>query len=165
MDYTLTIADDFSSQLVFGTIKTEDTADEDGLYEIGDLMPLRLINIPPYPYLRSDWDGSVFDSNLQVELFVSGYLTYFSNNCKAYFDDNSEPDLTPHYCPEFEAKKYVSRQKRNALLAESDWTQVSDNALTDEVKAAWATYRTNLRNIPDHVKWPYLSEEDWPQKP
>lgn len=39
------------------------------------------------------------------------------------------------------------RRTRNSLLQSSDWTQVSDNALTDEKKAEWATYRQSLRDF------------------
>ena len=54
---------------------------------------------------------------------------------------------------------------RNLLLTESDWTQGADSPLTDAKKAEWATYRTSLRNLPDHENWPYLEDADWPTKP
>ena len=54
------------------------------------------------------------------------------------------------------------REKRNALLAESDWTQITD-ATVD--KTAWATYRTSLRDITTHSNFPDLEEADWPTKP
>jgi len=58
-----------------------------------------------------------------------------------------------------------NRHYRDHLLAESDWTQVTDSALTDEKKSEWAAYRTSLRNLPDHQNWPYLEDADWPTKP
>ena len=39
------------------------------------------------------------------------------------------------------------RTKRNNLLSSSDWTAVSDTALTSAKKTEWQTYRTNLRNL------------------
>ena len=42
----------------------------------------------------------------------------------------------------------ILRLKRDALLTESDWTQVSDSPLTDAKKAEWATYRQALRDLP-----------------
>ncbi len=57
------------------------------------------------------------------------------------------------------------RETRNELLASSDWTQMPDSALTDEAKTSWATYRTALRNLPDHSNWPNLEDADWPAKP
>ena len=56
----------------------------------------------------------------------------------------------------------ANRNKRNALLAETDWTQVAD-ALVDAT--AWATYRQALRDITTHANWPNLEEADWPTKP
>lgn len=54
------------------------------------------------------------------------------------------------------------RKERNALLAECDWTQITD-ATVD--KTTWATYRTSLRNITTHSNFPDLEEADWPTKP
>ena len=59
----------------------------------------------------------------------------------------------------------VVRSQRNNLLASSDWTQMPDSPLTDEVKASWVTYRTALRNLPNHSNWPNLEDSDWPTKP
>lgn len=42
----------------------------------------------------------------------------------------------------------ILRLKRDALLTESDWTQVSDSPLTDAKKTEWATYRQELRDLP-----------------
>ena len=55
-----------------------------------------------------------------------------------------------------------NRSKRNALLTESDWTQVADAPVD---ATAWATYRQALRDITTHANWPNLSEADWPVKP
>ena len=59
----------------------------------------------------------------------------------------------------------LNRNERDALLAASDWTQANDSPLTTEVKTSWATYRTALRNLPDHSNWPNLEDADWPTKP
>ena len=58
-----------------------------------------------------------------------------------------------------------NRNIRNALLAESDWTQGNDRPLTDEAKTSWASYRSSLRSLPEHENWPSLEEADWPTKP
>jgi hypothetical protein len=42
---------------------------------------------------------------------------------------------------------FLVRSKRNTLLAQSDWTQMPDSALTDSKKAEWATYRQALRDM------------------
>lgn len=54
----------------------------------------------------------------------------------------------------------VVKHKRNKLLAFCDWTQMTDSPLSSEVKTAWASYRQQLRDIPqqgvepEQVIWP-----------
>lgn len=43
------------------------------------------------------------------------------------------------------------RSQRDQLLAQSDWTQMPDSPLPDEIKAAWAAYRQALRDLPPTV--------------
>ena len=40
------------------------------------------------------------------------------------------------------------RSMRNTKLTESDWTQMPDVPLSEEVKARWAVYRQALRDFP-----------------
>ena len=56
------------------------------------------------------------------------------------------------------------RVKRDSLLAASDWTQGDDSPLTDEAKTSWATYRQELRDMPET----YTADPDavvWPDAP
>ena len=53
------------------------------------------------------------------------------------------------------------RTKRNTLLAETDWTGMSDVTMSAEM----TTYRQALRDITDHANFPYLNDADWPSKP
>jgi hypothetical protein len=41
------------------------------------------------------------------------------------------------------------RAKRDSLLVSSDWTQISDTALSDGDKNKWIAYRTLLRDLPE----------------
>ena len=59
----------------------------------------------------------------------------------------------------------ANRATRNKLLDDSDWTQMNDSPLSNEVKTAWATYRQELRGISDLDAWPNLAEDDWPVAP
>ena len=43
----------------------------------------------------------------------------------------------------------IARWWRTALLNESDWSQVSDNDLTEEKRLEWRTYRETLRSLTD----------------
>ena len=53
------------------------------------------------------------------------------------------------------------RQKRDTLLAETDWTGMSDVTMS----AAMTTYRQALRDITAHADFPYLDDDDWPTQP
>ena len=55
------------------------------------------------------------------------------------------------------------RNKRDILLSESDWTQLTDSQLTDVKKAEWATYRQSLRDVPSQTSFP--TTITWPTKP
>ena len=57
------------------------------------------------------------------------------------------------------------RTTRNKLLADSDWTQMNDSPLSNEVKTAWATYRQELRDMSDLAAWPNIADDDWPVAP
>lgn len=68
-------------------------------------------------------------------------------------------DWPPAIDPDLQLASEV-RSDRNALLSQSDWTQVADAPVD---KAAWATYRQALRDITDQSGFPH--EVDWPVKP
>ena len=53
------------------------------------------------------------------------------------------------------------RDKRDSLLTETDWTQVGDCPLKDNVD--WLNYRQQLRDLPDVVTDP--NNVIWPTKP
>lgn len=60
-----------------------------------------------------------------------------------------------------EIDKSVSvRMLRDGMLSSSDWTQVADAPVD---KAAWATYRQALRDIPSQAGFP--NEVTWPVEP
>lgn len=58
------------------------------------------------------------------------------------------------------ADAHEARSKRNALLADTDWTQIPDCTAD---KAAWATYRQLLRLVPQQVEFP--QNINWPTPP
>ncbi len=49
------------------------------------------------------------------------------------------------------AKASLMRTLRDKALAASDWTQLADAPVD---KAAWATYRQALRDLPSNSNWP-----------
>lgn len=52
---------------------------------------------------------------------------------------------------------------RGVLLQQSDWTQLIDVPLTDEQRAAWVTYRQELRDVPSQPGFP--TNIAWPVAP
>lgn len=56
-----------------------------------------------------------------------------------------------------------AREKRNALIAETDYLAMPDYPLEDERKAAVLAYRQALRDIPEQAGFP--RQIDWPVKP
>lgn len=57
------------------------------------------------------------------------------------------------------------REQRDTLLAGCDWTQLPDSPLADATRAAWATYRQQLRNYPDQPGFDPLNPPAWPTPP
>lgn len=55
----------------------------------------------------------------------------------------------------------VARAKRQKLLVESDWTQLSDAPVYN--RPDWIDYRQKLRDITDQEGWP--TSIIWPQTP
>ena len=62
--------------------------------------------------------------------------------------------------PEPIAPEVSVRAERDGLLMNSDWTQVNDAPVD---KAAWATYRQLLRDVPSQEGFP--NTITWPVKP
>ena len=76
---------------------------------------------------------------------------------------NAPTPEKPNYNPDqrqLEQEADEARTQRDALLSQSDWTQVSD-APVDQ--AAWAEYRQELRDVPQQSGFP--EKINWPSKP
>jgi len=56
----------------------------------------------------------------------------------------------------------ATRQERDLLLKNCDWTQLADAPLAPEKKAFWLAYRQALRDIPEHQTYPTIT---WPELP
>jgi len=68
--------------------------------------------------------------------------------------------VEPDPGPSEEQLAAQARSQRDALLSQSDWTQVPD-APVDQ--AAWAEYRQALRDVPQQAGFP--DDVTWPTKP
>ena len=79
-------------------------------------------------------------------------------------------DLSPEEEAELDAQAEARdlnlsmvREQRNGMLSGSDWTQIGDAALGDHTAEEWATYREELRDLPE--TYSRVSEVVWPNDP
>ena len=120
-------------------------------------------------YQTSVRDGVVQDANGNwVENYVARDM--FADTTETDDDGNvvttTKAQHEAAYQARLDAKAAESNRKtRNDLLDTSDWTQMNDSPLTNELKTAWATYRQELRGLTDADAWPNLAEDDWPVAP
>ena len=103
------------------------------------------------------------NAKLVTNAFAYDPATHKLVDCPAYFVNDHVSTQRVEELTEAELTQKTNqkwdriRNKRNYLLSESDWTQVAD-APGD--KAAWATYRQALRDLPasgsdpDALTWP-----------
>lgn len=54
------------------------------------------------------------------------------------------------------------RAQRDVLLAQTDWTQLADVPLSDDLKQQYKVYRQALRDLPETATYDNLV---WPEKP
>ena len=93
------------------------------------------------------------------------YQTAFRNGVEEvngkWFTKYSVADMDDETKAAKDAEQAKSmRVTRNQKLSDSDWTQLADSP---ENKAAWATYRQALRDIPTQAGFPW--EVQWPTQP
>lgn len=70
---------------------------------------------------------------------------------------------THEWVLDYEAASADVIAKRDKALLDSDWTQLPDVPLTQDQKNEWATYRQELRDIPQQSGYPY--NVVWPVAP
>jgi len=112
-------------------------------------------------YQTSARDGVVQDANGN---WVENYVA------RDMFADTTDEDGVTTTKAEHEAAYQATldakageavRTKRDGLIAETDYFALTDVTMD----AAMTSYRQALRDITDHVNFPYLEEADWPTKP
>lgn len=101
------------------------------------------------------------------EVIVYIYDMYVIN---PYYRSNLKEDIEANYQLWFDMAKQQEydtlaeeiREKRDKLLAQTDWTQMIDTALSKEEQERYKKYRQALRDIPEQEGFPY--NIDWPEK-
>jgi hypothetical protein len=75
-----------------------------------------------------------------------------------------EPEPAPEPEPEPAPLTWDDiRSVRNGVLTQCDWTQLADAPLTTEQRAAWASYRQQIRAVPQTFETPEAVV--WPSQP
>jgi len=92
-------------------------------------------------------DGKWYTKYILGPVFVDGETTA------------AEQEAAYHAAKDTEQATNV-RSTRTQLLKDSDWTQLTDSTAD---KAAWATYRQALRDVPSQSSFPW--DITWPDAP
>lgn len=93
-----------------------------------------------------------YDTYTENQIFYEG----LQNEIEAHFNEFLEEFINL----EIAALSKPIREKRNKLLADTDWTQMKDADLDEAAIDMYQTYRQELRDITDQPNFPY--EVDWP---
>lgn len=142
----------------FPTVLTPDILDGFGVDPVFEGP--QATTIPPYQY--SQRDGV-------VEIDGKWYTHYIAGPVfQDYVDDqgvtHTAAEQYEAYCFQKDDEQgAVVRAERNRRLAACDWTQLADSPLDAATKAAWATYREELRAVPQQAGFPW--EIVWPTQP
>ena len=112
-------------------------------------------------YQNSVRDGVVQDANGNwVENYVARDM--FADTTDEDGVTTTKAQHEAAYQAGLDAKVAESnRTKRDGLLAGTDYFALTDVTMNP----AMTTYRQALRDITDHVDFPYLTDADWPVKP
>jgi len=150
------------------------------------LAPNQTVEIFPYSIgdLRRDNPNTSFPRNPPEEMLATWNVFPIKDRSAPEFDpatesciqvnptlENAEWVMTWEVIPasaeeiaeRLKSKSQDVRQKRNQLLADTDWTQMPDSPLDLDGKAAWALYRETLRMVPEQADFPWNVQ--WPPVP
>jgi len=106
----------------------------------------------PYRFVQTDLPNGYKVDGSYIEILEDEVVEYQTKILK------TEEDIAIETANQWEN----IRGKRNIELNESDWTQISDSPLSEEMKAEWRVYRQALRDITNYED-PWSIE--WPEKP
>ena len=111
------------------------------------------------PYEISVRDGVEEINGQWFTRFVAGPI--FTDTTDDEGNVTSAADNESAYRARIDAEaSSKSRDQRNKLLVDSDWTQLADSSAD---ASAWATYRSALRDLPTTDGWPH--NITWPTEP
>ncbi|MCI8470415.1 MAG: hypothetical protein HFJ35_02825 [Clostridia bacterium] len=93
------------------------------------------------------------------------YRITLNNRKKLKQDIENNYDTWLQFAKNTEHEKLATeiREKRDKLLTETDWTQVTDTVLSVEKQEEYKNYRQALRDITEQEEFPY--KVIFPEKP
>lgn len=91
-----------------------------------------------YEYDSYVHDGVLYRKNLDV--LIGTEFNIWLNEAKQYDYDKAAAEI---------------RKQRDALLNDTDWTQMPDSALSQEKQERYRIYRQALRDVPEQEGFPY----------
>lgn len=85
------------------------------------------------------------------------YKTTLNNRGNLAEDIENNFEIWLQFAKDSEYKKLAEqiRTKRDKLLTETDWTQVTDTVLSNEKQQEYKIYRQQLRDITEQKNFPY----------
>ena len=112
-----------------------------------DSRRLKIVMLYLYPDLENSTIGdySLQNDSNGTRTFVVWHNNDIPEPTAQEIADAKEPALNAYWWK-------VLRVIRDNLLVESDWSQGAD--VPSDLKASYATYRTDLRDLPDNVTKP-----------
>lgn len=113
-----------------------------------------------YEYEKIDPERSINSIHIEVKPPFDNRCVYAIRNSEGSIELLQNVELQNDY-REWEFK--VLRENRNRLLKDSDWTQLSNNNLTNDKKIEWEKYRQALRDLPANTIMPIAPI--WPIPP
>ncbi len=121
--------------------------------EYANVSIIREVEIPSItPTQRAEYTGLQLINNEWTETWQVLPLYDDPTQQTLYEEQFANEELT--------LKWNEVRNYRNILLNNCDWTQLIDSPLSTDQKTSWATYRQQLRDLPDNtididnVTWP-----------
>ena len=97
--------------------------------------------------------------NEQQTIYVYDmYKIIIENRPNLEEDIEANYDIWLQFAKDYEYEKLAAevRNKRDKLLNETDWTQVTDTVLNTEKQQEYKEYRQQLRDITEQQEFPYV---------
>ena len=127
-----------------------------------------------YPASGTEWDQ---DKTKTIVHITSGFSTLSGFMQSNYYKDGAwkARDIRPADYYTWKDDKWTLndtefwiqvRRERDALLMQSDWTQLADCKLSLSKQGEWTEYRQVLRNVPGNNSGATMLDQIvWPTKP